>query len=250
MVVERRMQTSDAANLAMPDRKARRRRAASDARGRPPGGSGAESDCTVRRIENDERNAVFFDGQALCFILRDATLGKLFITLCSMSSLIVGSGISPYQKRDLTRLLRGFMNRGNLGYVMSIISSNNDRYMLKEADVTLGLRQEEKSVDLFANCDIQMDHIYGVTYLLFKHGTIAHRRVDTVLKEFLWRTSFTFMNQTFFFITSGFSVTLPYGVIFYAIFMSFISPCQYLLEGIFATDYGYGVLHRIFGEYK
>ena len=204
----------------------------------------------MKKIENDERNAIFINGQALCFILRDTTLGKLFITLCSMSSIIIGSNISPYQKRDLTKLLRGFINRGNIGYVMSIISENNDRYMLKEADVTLGLKQDDKSVDLFANCDIQMDHVYGITYLLFKHGTIAHRRLDTILREILWRTAFTFMNQTFFFFTSGFSVTLPYGVMFYAIFMSFISPFQYFVEGIYATDYGYGILHRIFGEYK
>mgnify|MGYP000870699494 FL=1 len=32
--------------------------------------------------------------------------------------------------------------------------------------------------------------------------------------------------------------------------VAIISPIQYFLEGIMHTDYGYGIFHRIFGEYK
>ena len=33
-------------------------------------------------------------------------------------------------------------------------------------------------------------------------------------------------------------------------YVAIISPIQYFLEGIMHTDYGYGIFHRIFGEYK
>ena len=95
-----------------------------------------------------------------------------------------------------------------------------------------------------------MDHFYGLTYLLFKHGTLAHRRQNVVFNEVVWRTAFTFLNQAFFFAVNGYSATMPYSLVFYSAFMSFLTPAQYLIEGIFATDYGYAVLHRIIGEYK
>lgn len=49
---------------------------------------------------------------------------------------------------------------------------------------------------------------------------------------------------------SGFSTVLPYGSLFFATHVAIISPIQYLLEGVMHSDYGYGIFHRIFGEYK
>jgi hypothetical protein len=95
-----------------------------------------------------------------------------------------------------------------------------------------------------------MRDIYGISYLLFKHGTILHRRLRVVLNEFLYRTILLSMIQLFFFIMSGFSTVLPYGALFFATQVAIISPIQYFLEGIMHTDYGYGIFHRIFGEYK
>ena len=41
--------------------------------------------------ENDRRNAVFVTGKSLQYILKDETLSKLFLTICSMCSICVGS---------------------------------------------------------------------------------------------------------------------------------------------------------------
>ena len=95
-----------------------------------------------------------------------------------------------------------------------------------------------------------MRDIYGISYLLFKHGTILHRRLRVVLNEFIYRTVLLSLIQLFFFIMSGFSTVLPYGAIFFATHVAIISPIQYFLEGIMHSDYGYGIFHRIFGEYK
>ena len=95
-----------------------------------------------------------------------------------------------------------------------------------------------------------MRDIYGISYLLFKHGTILHRRLRVVLNEFVYRTILLSIIQLFFFIMSGFSTVLPYGALFFATHVAIISPIQYFLEGIMHTDYGYGIFHRIFGEYK
>ena len=95
-----------------------------------------------------------------------------------------------------------------------------------------------------------MRDIYGISYLLFKHGTILHRRLRVVLNEFVYRTILLSIIQLFFFIMGGFSTVLPYGALFFATHVAIISPIQYFFEGIMHTDYGYGIFHRIFGEYK
>ena len=95
-----------------------------------------------------------------------------------------------------------------------------------------------------------MRDIYGISYLLFKHGTILHRRLRVVLNEFIYRTILLSIIQLFFFVMSGFSTVLPYGPLFFATHVAIISPLLYSIEGILHSDYGYGIFHRIFGEYK
>ena len=95
-----------------------------------------------------------------------------------------------------------------------------------------------------------MRDIYGISYLLFKHGTILHRRLRVVLNEFMYRTILLSIIQLFFFIMSGFSTVLPYGALYFATHVALFSPIQYFVEGIMHTDYGYDIFHRIFGEYK
>lgn len=56
--------------------------------------------------------------------------------------------------------------------------------------------------------------------------------------------------QLFFFITSGFTNVMPYNQLFFATHVAFISPMLYFFEGITHLDYGFTILHRIFGEYK
>ena len=95
-----------------------------------------------------------------------------------------------------------------------------------------------------------MRDIYGISYILFHHGTILHRRLKVVLDEFLYRTILLLTVQMLFFIISGFSTVLPYKPLFFASQVAIITPIAIFFEGIMHMDYGYGIFHRIFGEYK
>lgn len=95
-----------------------------------------------------------------------------------------------------------------------------------------------------------MKNLYGLTYLFFRHGTLAHRRAKVVLTEFIYRTVITQIIAIFAFFVSGFSYTLPYGRFFFSFFMAVQTPIQFWIEGISHSDYGYPVFHRIFGEYR
>ena len=97
---------------------------------------------------------------------------------------------------------------------------------------------------------MQMRDLYGLGYILFKHGTVLHRRLKVVVDEFIYRTVLLSITQLFFFIMGGFSTVLPYGALFFGAHTAVFSPISCLLEGVMHTDYGYGVFHRIYGEYK
>ena len=84
-----------------------------------------------------------------------------------------------------------------------------------------------------------MEYFYGLTYLLFKHGTIMHRRMQVIIDELLWRTTFCFLNQALWYTVGGFSIEMPYSLVFFSAFMSVLSPTQYILEATLATDFGF-----------
>ena len=87
----------------------------------------------------DRKNAIFVTGKLLQFILKDETATKLFLTICTMCSLCVGNQVTALQKRTLTKAIKQYSVNGKLGYVISIIANQTDKYTCKEADVTIGL---------------------------------------------------------------------------------------------------------------
>ena len=69
-----------------------------------------------------ETNVLFFNGTHLKFILRDQTLEKLFLSLCNLSSLCMGTSVTPLQRKFVVKAIRSFALQGKLGNVISIIS--------------------------------------------------------------------------------------------------------------------------------
>jgi len=134
--------------------------------------------------------------------------------------------------------------------VVSVIAQQADKFTIEESDISIGLIQSYKQSDVLARTDVQMKNLYGLTYLFFKHGTLAHRRAKVVLTEFIQRTVMTQLISIFFFFVNGFSYNLPYGRFFFSFFMAIQTPIQFWMEGISHLDYGYSIVHRIFGEYK
>lgn len=95
---------------------------------------------------------------------------------------------------------------------------------IEEADITVGLIQNYKQSDVLARTDVQMKNLYGLTYLFFRHGTLAHRRAKIVIAEFIGRTITTQMISTFFFFLHGFSYILPFGRYFFSFYMAVLTP--------------------------
>jgi hypothetical protein len=59
-------------------------------------GLGSSQNALVDFFDQDQKNSVFVNGQSLQFILKDETLTKLFLTLCSLCTLVIGSTVTAY----------------------------------------------------------------------------------------------------------------------------------------------------------
>jgi len=111
-----------------------------------------------------------------------------------------------------------------VGYVLSIINSSSDRFMANHADVTIGLRQKFRSSDSLALTDMTVTELHSLTYIMFKHATILHRRLFSVIKFFLHRTVLFATILTVFIGFSGLSYTLPFKYVFVIFFTHIFTP--------------------------
>lgn len=67
--------------------------------------------------------------------------------------------------------IQSFNKVSNLGYVLGVVSSPLDQYLIGNADITVGIDTKFKKSDCFNSVDIQLKDLYGLSYLMFKHGT-------------------------------------------------------------------------------
>jgi phospholipid-translocating ATPase len=182
--------------------------------------------------------------------MKDESLLKIFLILCSLCNCVVGSKVTPTQKADLVKALKEFNVQANLGYVMSIIGNASDMYMLNEADVKIGLVTKYRSSDNLAMTDINLTELHALTYIMFKHATHLNRRLRVVINFFFYRTVLMMAALTYFVISAGLTPFLPFNAYFTMVFMHVMTPLQFFLFGISHKDYGFDQFHRIFGEYR
>jgi len=103
-----------------------------------------------------QKDVVFFTGNSLKHILKDETIKKTFLLLCSMCSYMIGSEVSALQKAELVRQIKAYNKISDLGFVLGVVSSPHDQYMIGSADVTVGLNNRYKKTDCIYGVDIKL----------------------------------------------------------------------------------------------
>ena len=176
---------------------------------------------------------VFFNGHSLKHILKDETIKKTFLLLCSMCSYIVGSDVTAVQKADLVKEVRAYNTISDLGYVMGVVSSPHDQYLTHSADITVGLNTKYRKTDVITSADIYLKDFYGVSYLLFKYGTQYTRRMAAVQVLYTYRTMFFNYLTVFYYVASDFSGNQINDSFWKSTYICFISFFMFLTAGMF-----------------
>ena len=96
--------------------------------------------------------------------------------------------------------------------------------MANYTDVSIGLRQKFRSSDSIALTDMTVAELHSLTYIMFKHATILHRRLFSVIKFFLHRTVILAIILTVFVGFSGLSYSLPFPNFFLIFFTHIFTP--------------------------
>ena len=101
-----------------------------------------------------------------------------------------------------------------------------------------------------AAVDIQLQDFYGVSYLLFKHGTFYIRRKAEMQTLYNYRTLLINIITISFIFQNCLSAMDPFSNLFFTVFMLVITPTVYFVIGSTHKNFGFDYFYRIFGEYK
>jgi len=151
-----------------------------------------------------------------------------------MCSYIVGSDVTAVQKADLAREVRIYNQISNFGYILGVVSSPHDQYLIHNADITVGLNNKYKKTDALISADIQLKDFYGVSYLLFKYGTQYTRRMANVQAMFNYRTFFFNWITILYYVASDFSGGMITNCSWKAPYLIILTVGMFIGLGIFS----------------
>lgn len=110
--------------------------------------------------------------------------------------------------KELIKFLRiGF--ESNKSYVMGVIGSPEDRYLVEKSatDICVVMLNYFCCKRLKIEGDLTLTEFYGLTYLLFKHGSQLHRKLIVAARFYFKKSIFFFMLFISFYLISGWSIT-------------------------------------------
>jgi magnesium-transporting ATPase (P-type) len=163
---------------------------------------------------------------------------------------MIGSEVTAQQKADLVHEMRVYNNVQGFGEVLGVVSSPLDLMLVKNADITIGLNTKNKRTDLLQSVDLHMTDLYGLSYLMFKHGTICHRRIKKAYDLFVYRTALMDIFALTFFAVSDLTATAFIPYLWFSTFNLLITPFMFFVTGSVSQDFASNYMHRIYGEYR
>ena len=117
-----------------------------------------------------------FDGASLRILMNDDNQMRMFLILATYCDLMIGSNVQPELKGKLGKQLINYQRVGrdsNSAYVLGLIGSPEDLYLIEKesTDISIALMNAFNSKAIQTEADITMNHFYGLTYILLKHGS-------------------------------------------------------------------------------
>lgn len=122
------------------------------------------------------RRYLMFDGASLRILMNDDNQMRMFLILATYCDLMIGSNVQPELKGKLGKQLINYQRVGrdsNNAYVLGLIGSPEDLYLIEKesTDISIALMNAFNSKAIQTEADITMNHFYGLTYILLKHGS-------------------------------------------------------------------------------
>ena len=133
-----------------------------------------EDTMTLKKQQNKDLY-MFIDGE--CFnkrICTDTRLYQSFTILLAFTKGLFGYSFSPKDKSKLTKIMQSYVTHNSK--LLSIGDGLNDLMMLKEADLSIGIRSRE-ILQVRNTCDVIVSNFSQITDLILVHGTWNLHRI-------------------------------------------------------------------------
>lgn len=120
---------------------------------------------------------MYIDGNILNTICNDSRLFQSFTILLAYTSRVFGYSFCSHSKYKFTKIMQEYVCKNSK--LLAIGDGLNDTMMLREANLSIGIRSKEV-LQLRNNCDIIVNKFEQITDLILVHGTWINYRITKI----------------------------------------------------------------------
>ena len=156
---------------------------------------------TERLRRGSRALGVVIDGSTLSYVMEDKESQGLFFRLGFISDSCICCRVSPAQKAEVVRLVKG---AGKDWVTLSIGDGANDVSMIQEAHIGVGIAGKEGSQAVQA-ADFSFSQFQSLQRLLLVHGRWNYRRIAWFVCYYFYKNITVVFTELWFSIFNGFS---------------------------------------------
>lgn len=134
----------------------------------------SEEDSLTAKKQQNKDLYMYLDGEAFTIICKNTRLFQSFTILLAFTKGLFGFSFSPKNKNKLIKIMQTYVRHNSK--VLAIGDGLNDLMMLKEADLSIGIRSKE-ILQVKNTCDVIISHFSQITDLILVHGTWNLHRI-------------------------------------------------------------------------
>lgn len=123
---------------------------------------------------------ILIHGECFQLICNDVRFYQCFAALLSYTTSLFAYSFSPENKYMLCRTVKNFLTKISNSKVLAVGDGLNDFMMLKEADLSIGIRSKE-ILQVRNTCDIIVSRFSQITDLILVHGTWNYHRIIKII---------------------------------------------------------------------
>ncbi|TGZ74705.1 hypothetical protein CRM22_000806 [Opisthorchis felineus] len=176
------------------------------------------------------------DGKTLGFMLQPS-LREAFLDLCMNVTTVLCCRMTPLQKASIVQLVQFGLSANSIGgggppVTAAVGDGGNDVAMILQASVGVGIYGKE-GLEAARAADYSIPQFRHLTRLFLLHGHWSYHRISFTMNLFYFKCTALVTTQIMLNFYGGFSQTVSYSSLMFALFNLTMTSITCLLYGIF-----------------
>lgn len=185
-------------------------------------------------VAHNRKKALLIEGDALNILTGHHDLREKFIHISKNCEAVICCRVTPKQKADVVRLIKGHLNKVTL----AVGDGANDVNMLQEADIGIGIYGQEGLRAVQAS-DFAIGEFQCLWKLLLVHGRWNYIRISEMILYFFYKNMVMTLPQFYFSFFCGFSGQTVFDDWYITLYNMVFTCFPLLIKAIFDQDLDY-----------